>query len=357
MEEFKLSLTFICMLSLIIVFMNGCQTQGAGIGANEVSRQEIVGTWRILADIPSPRFGGAGAVVNNKLHMFGGVDKNPHTPGGALKARAVNFHHIYDPASDSWTTGALMPDKKGWPAIAVYKGKIYLFGGDNVAVDKSMTVTAWVYNPATDTYKDIADLPYPRSYCSAVPIGDYIYIFGARTLRRDGIADRSTFRYDPAKDTYQRMADLPEGARFIVHGSYNGYIYAIHGETDLGTYADGVLKYDVARNKWSKLNIPRIEQRKWYLSQHSTHAAIGSKLFILGGMSKVTNKRSARASYFDMATETFGQVEPMPQGRCCAVAGVINNRIYVAGGFWRGTADVSGCRETWGYPYPEDCGR
>jgi len=150
------------------------------------------------------------------------------------------------------------------------------------------------------------------------------------------------------------MADLPEGARFIVHGCYNNCIYAVHGETDLETYADGVLKYDVAADKWTKLNVPRIEQRKWYLSQHSTHVAIGSKLFILGGWSAVTSSRSNRATYFDMATETFGEVEPMPNGRCCGAAGVINGRLYVAGGFWEWVDDVCECKETWGFPFVKE---
>jgi N-acetylneuraminic acid mutarotase len=310
-----------------------------------------LGTWRGFAEVPAPRFGGAAAVVQGRLHLFGGVNMNPHTPQGKDRAQAVKLHHIYDPATNTWTEGAAMPDRKGWPAIAVYKNRIYLFGGDNKAIDRSMTTTSWVYDPKTDSYWDIAPLPHPRSYCYAQTVGDRIYIFGARTLRSDGKADRSTFSYDPRSDTYQRMADLPEGARFIVHGSYNGCIYAVHGETDLETYADGVLKYNVAADEWTKLSIPRIEQRKWYLSQHSTHVAIGSKLFILGGWSRVTGTRSDRATYFDMATETFGEVEPMPRGRCCGVAGVIHDKLYAAGGFWKRVNDVSECRETWGFPF------
>jgi len=356
MDREKCISIIICIFSIIIAALNGCDTQDTvvGVDTGDSGGEVISGGWKVLADVPVPRFGGAAAVVNGKLHLFGGVNINPHTPTGALAARAVNLHHVYDPATNTWSEGAPMPDSKGWPAIAVYKDLIYLFGGDNKAIDVTMTNTAWVYEPSSDTYSDIAPLPHPRSYCYAVTIGDYIYIFGARTLRSDGIADRSAYRYNPATDTYERIADLPEGARFIVHGSYNGCIYAVHGETDFETYADGVLKYEVAADKWTKLNIPRIEQRKWYLSQHSTHAAIGSKLFILGGMSKVTNKRSARASYFDMATETFGEVKSMPAGRCCAVAGVIGDKIYVAGGFWSVTEDVCDCKETWGYPFPED---
>jgi len=334
------------------VITNGCHTQDRAAESGKGSELAACGRWKVLADVPEPRFGGAAAVVNGKLHIFGGVNMNPHTPDGVIRARAVNLHHVYDPAADRWSTAAPMPDSKGWPAIAVYRDKIYLFGGDNKSIDASMTDTAWVYDPTTDTYSQIAALPHPRCYSYAATVGDYIYIFGARTLTSDGAADRSTYRYDPSSDTYKRMADLPEGARFIAHGCYKGCIYAVHGETDLETYADGVLKYDVAANQWTRLNIPRIEQRKWYLSQHSTHTAIGSKLFVLGGMSKVTNRRSNRASYFDMETETFGQVEAMPAGRCCGVAGVIDNKIYVAGGFWSTTRDVHGCRQTWGYPFP-----
>jgi len=337
-----------------LLLVNGCQTTKQQPDAEEFMLDEHIssGTWRIFADVPVPRFGGAAAVVKGKFHLFGGVNMNPHTPEGRDRAQAVKLHHIFDPATNTWSEGAPMPDAKGWPAIAVYRDKIYLFGGDNKAIDVSMTTTAWVYDPQTDTYKDIAPLPHPRSYCYAATVGNYIYIFGARTLRTDGKADRSTFRYDPRRNTYKRMADMPEGARFIVHGSYNGYIYAVHGETDFEIYADGVLQYSIATDKWTKLNIPRIEQRKWYLSQHSTHAAIGSKLFILGGWSRVTKTRSNRATYFDMATQTFGEVEPMPRGRCCGVAGVIDNKLYLAGGFWEWVDDVCDCKETWGFPFP-----
>jgi len=348
----------LCKVLDISIFLwclvfSGCRTPGSA-GQAKLDRQIESGTWRMLADVPVGRFGGAATVVDGKLHLFGGVNMNPHTPEGQDKAQAVTLHHVYDPAENAWWEAGPMPDKKGWPAIAVYRDKIYIFGGDNEAIDRSMTTESWVYDPKTDTYDSIAPLPHPRSYCYGVTVGGYIYIFGARTLRSDGRADRSTFRYDPRNDTYKRTADMPEGARFIVHGSYNNCIYAVHGETDLETYADGVLKYDVARDRWIKLNVPRIEQRKWYLSQHSTHVAIGSKLFILGGWSAVTNSRSSRATYFDMARETFGEVEPMPNGRCCGAAGVINDRLYIAGGFWKWVDDVCECTETWGFPFEKE---
>jgi hypothetical protein len=55
-----------------------------------------------------------------------------------------------------------------------------------------------------------------------------------------------------------------------------------------------------------------------------------------------------------MATETFGEIERMPKGRCCGATGVIENKLYLAGGFWQRIRDVLECRETWGFPFPKE---
>jgi len=300
------------------------------------------GQWKILAGIPDPQFGCASAVVNGRLHVLGGAT----SAGGAS-----NAHQVYDPATDTWTKKAPIPERSGWPAIAVYRDKIYLFGGDKKGIDASQSDRAFAYDPAADKWTELARLPAPRSYAAARTVGDFIYIFGARTLHRDR-PDLSTYRYDPKGNTYTRLSDMPEGARFITQDTYNGFIYCVHGETANETYADGVLKYDIANDRWRKLNIPRINKTKWTLSQHSASISHGTKLFILGGKPP-EGSRTPLATYFDMKTETFGLADPMPKGRCCGTSGVIGGTIYSAGGFWEVTEDVVVCRETWAYPIPE----
>jgi len=164
-------------------------------------------------------------------------------------------------------------------------------------------------------------------------------------------ADRTTYRYDPAANTYKRTADLPEGARFITQAHHKGSIYAVHGETDKEAMADGVLKYDIAKDVWVKLPIPRIEKRKWTLSQHSASISLGSRLFILGGK-PAEGPRTSRATFFDMERQAFGELPRLPVGRCCGSAGVIDGTIFIAGGFWIVTGDVSTCKQTWSYAPP-----
>ena len=297
--------------------------------------------WITLADIPHPQIGCSGAVLNNQLHIIGGCT----LVGGASSA-----HQVYDPATNSWADKAPLPDKAGWPAIAVYNGKIYIFGGDKKGIDAKQTDRSFVYDPAKDSWTEIAPLPAPRSYAAATAVGEFIYVYGARTLTRD-TADLSTYRYDPEDNNYTRMADLPEGARFITQGVYNGNIYVLHGETSKEVMADGVLQYDIVHNFWKKLNISRITKSKWTLTQHSTSVTLGTKLFVAGGKPP-EEKRTPLVTYFDMQTKKFGQIHPLPAGRCCGAGGFIDGTLYLAGGFWEDVDDLVTCKVTWGYKVP-----
>jgi N-acetylneuraminic acid mutarotase len=297
--------------------------------------------WKILADIPHPQIGCGGVVLNNKLHIIGGA---------TLVGGASNAHQVYDPATNSWSEKAPLPDKSGWPAVAVLNDRIYVFGGDRKGIDARQTDKCFVYDPAKDAWSEIAPLHAPRSYAAATAIGEFIYVYGARTLTRD-VDDLSMYRYDPEDNTYTRMADLPEAARFITQGVYNGNIYVLHGETSKEVMADGVLQYDIVHNSWRKLNVSRIVKSKWTLTQHSSHVTKGTRLYVAGGKPPEA-KRTPLVTYFDMQTKKFGEVDPLPAGRCCGAGGVINDSLYLAGGFWEEVEDLVTCKQTWGYQLP-----
>lgn len=247
---------------------------------------------------------------------------------------------------------------------AVHNGKIYLFGGGTGKRWLGMP-DAWVYDPTTDKWSDLSDMPIQRLNGAAVTAGDYIYIFGGHKGELIGRRSReeeivTTYKYDPSSDTYTRVADMPETGCFIVSAYYKGYIYAIPGcEHELFkleggdkseyVWGEGVLRYDPANDFWIKLNTPRIQQRTWCLTQLSTHAAIGSKLYIFGGCPP-SRVQTDLATYYDMENDSFSRIEPLSYTRCCGASGVVNGKIYVMGGFVKGTSNK--CKETWGYPFP-----
>jgi N-acetylneuraminic acid mutarotase len=69
--------------------------------------------------MPDARSGIAGAVVNGRVYVFGGED-----PG---QTHAEVF--IYDPASDSWSTGTPMPTPRHGLSAVAANGQIHVLGG------------------------------------------------------------------------------------------------------------------------------------------------------------------------------------------------------------------------------------
>ena len=331
----------------IFVFISGYQKQaGCGDKTNQADKLSSR-NWASLAPIPQPIFGSCAVVFHNKLHILGGGTNN-----GCSSA-----HQVYDPGTDSWELKAALPDPggRGWGQPSLYKEKIYLFGG----CDKDWvgSATAWVYDPFADKWTDLSDMPVKRFNGGAVTVGNYIYIFGGHTGENNGIRGPRTFkeqlkslyRYDPAYDTYTRLSDAPETMNFINYTHYKGSIYAISGcehekyvpGPDGDTYysfGQGVLRYDVARDTWTKISTPRM-QRTWTLTQCSPFASFGSKIFIVGGR-PTTLTRLALAEYYDIEEDRFVRIPDLPYTRCCGSGAVINGVLYVTGGFYGPEGDI-----------------
>ena len=352
MNTFKRPSLIGCILALVNIFIYGCQTQNITTTACK--------NWKVLSPIAKHVYGITTVVLDNKIHLLGGVHGKDWTD-------PIDFHQVYDPSADRWSLRAPIPDPNGglgWAMATVYAGQIYLFGGGSgPGLEGSARV--WLYDPTTDAWSRLADMPVERINGAAVTAGDYIYSFGGHRLHTPPADELiSAYKYDPATDTYQRIENTPETATFITRAYYNGHIYAISGLEHewLGqpeihpsisyVYGQGVLKYNVRNDTWTKLNIPRIRQRTYTLTQLSSNPVIGSKLFVLGGRPS-DGQRTNLAAYFDMQTETFGQIDSMPKGRCCGSAAVVDGKIYVSGGFWADVDDVYDCTETWGYPFGE----
>ena len=81
-------------------------------------------TWTPLAPVPDLNNGEASGVYApnvNKLFVFGGEN--------VATATVVNTTRIYDIATNTWSTGAPMPDVRAFMGSGYFNGKIYLVGG------------------------------------------------------------------------------------------------------------------------------------------------------------------------------------------------------------------------------------
>ena len=75
--------------------------------------------------MPTSRAGGAAAVLDDRIYVFGG-EGNPISATGVF-----DDAESYDAATDSWSIHAPMPTPRHGSGAAALMGRIYVLGGAN----------------------------------------------------------------------------------------------------------------------------------------------------------------------------------------------------------------------------------
>jgi N-acetylneuraminic acid mutarotase len=132
-------------------------------------------SWTTKAEIPTGTVYAQSAVVKNKIYLFGG-----------LSSRGSN--QIYDPETDTWTSGASVPSGVAEGAAAATVGvnaplKIYVMGGETTYVSNGVThgnVTDLnqVYDPESNTWSTGALLPTRLHFFGLAGVNDTLYAIG-----------------------------------------------------------------------------------------------------------------------------------------------------------------------------------
>jgi len=162
--------------------------------------------WRTRAPRPTYRWRSASSVVNGKLYVLGGagfIDDGPREPN---KPSSLKSHvEIYDPASDSWTTGqaAPMPFSANNESC-VHGDSIYIFGPET---DAGLSGLVLKYDTAANTWSATAPMrePYRRG-ASCTAVDGAFYIVGGR----GSVAEMDVVeRYDPLHQSWTSPTRLP----------------------------------------------------------------------------------------------------------------------------------------------------
>ena len=106
-----------------IIYVIGGYDGHGGYLANVESYNPATNTWTSLAADPTARVESCAGGIGSKLYDAGGYIGN----GGAGAATTVN--ESFQLSSNKWTTLAHMPQGSMFGSSAVYKGRLYCFGG------------------------------------------------------------------------------------------------------------------------------------------------------------------------------------------------------------------------------------
>ena len=165
--------------------------------------------WRTRTPRPTYRWRAASAAVNGKLYITGGTGTIDDGPWGPNKPWSLKSHvEIYDPVSNSWTTGQAAPmpfDANN--ESCVHGDSIYVFGPETDGVGLSGLVLK--YDTAANTWSATAPMrePYRRG-ASCAAIDGAFYIAGGEIGFGTGVLDLVE-RYDSLQQSWASPTRLP----------------------------------------------------------------------------------------------------------------------------------------------------
>src|SRR6478609_3044426 len=161
-------------------------------------------TWTPLAPVPDLNNGEASGVYApnvNKLFVFGGEE--------ITLATVVNTTRIYDIATNTWSTGAPMPDVRAFMASGYFNGKIYLVGGYSTGNVSPAFLQTWGHDPGPNTFATKTPIPAAVGLAGAGSgvINGHLSVAGGRDANITVI--NTLWDYDIAADTWTARANMP----------------------------------------------------------------------------------------------------------------------------------------------------
>ncbi len=180
--------------------------------------------------------------TGSSVYLFGGTGNNEGSD------EVLDFDYRFGDSQDLSKMNQVRYDH----GFAGASGKVYAFGGIGVAEDGELWADSERYDPANDTWTAIAPMPQALRGLSAMTDGNgHLFIFGgSSTLDDSGVRD-TTYRYDIATDSWSTVGPMLVGTRdSAVSRGPDGLIYVTGGMTATGA-TDAVQQYDPATNTWA----------------------------------------------------------------------------------------------------------
>jgi N-acetylneuraminic acid mutarotase len=192
-------------------------------------------TWIRTADMPEARDGVTAGQVNGKIFVIGGAGYNPVT----FERIALPTVEEFDPALGIWRKKTDMPTPRYALSSCVIDGKVYALGGlmltFAMATPAMATAAVEAYDPAADTWTKRANMPEARWGAAAVALDGKIDVFGG-TNSDTGPATSTVFEYDPLLDAWTTRPDMPFKKQVMSASALNGKVYIIGGSVNSFPY-------------------------------------------------------------------------------------------------------------------------
>ena len=292
-----------------------------------------IGAWQPAPPLPAGAFhleGGAVA-VNGRLHLISGYDSGTFTIGDRLDVFNIN--------TMTWENGAVPYSATPFRITHIQSATdgqyIYMAGGFPNVNGSAPIDTLWRYDPLTDTW--ITGAPLPEARASGALAHNSVtnqlhYISGLPADRMTDQADHWTLDLSNPVATWVAQANIPVARNHFQAVEIDGRIYAVGGQTGHdGVHADTRLVhvYDPATNLWTQLADMPISR-----SHHESAMFVANEriVIIAGSASLEGQAQVANVTSYNPQTDTWTELTPLPVPLYGAYAGYANGQIFVTAG-------------------------
>jgi len=278
-------------------------------------------SWTIGAGMPTARTEVAGAVLDGKIYVIGGFEE---------QGEATDIVEVYDPQTDRWDRVSPLPIPLEHTAVSTYNGKLFVVGGYTI-VDEERTPTdkLFSYNPSTDKWEELKSMPKARGALTANFIDGILYAIGGEDSSKKTL--KKTEAYDPTTNTWSTKSSMPTPRHHIASIADDGKIYVIGGRQtgeDLGQNVDANEVYDVKSDTWNSLQ-PMPTQRSGLAA-----AIFNDSIYVFGGEDPFNESSETfeNTEIYHPINDTWTSGSSLPTARHGHVALTVYDKIYVIGG-------------------------
>ncbi len=193
---------------------------------------------------------------------------------------------------------------------------------------------------AQGKWQSMARFPEPSQEIGGTAVNGKVYIFGGLSEVPKGLVGE----YDAATEKWAKKKPMPLPAHHVAVAATGGKLYLFGGGSMSERYPgnwvpiNNAWEYDPAADSWKAL--PPMPTARGA----AVAAVVGNKIYVIGGASvhpgqplvalsaSVPHRALPTNEAFDLTTQKWETLSPMPTSRNHAAIGVVNGKIYVIGG-------------------------
>ena len=316
------------LFALLTLLVCCCSAPSEGVSdTEEVTTETAADTaqWQTVATTgePTARHENAFTELDGKFYLIGGRGNKPVD--------------IYDPATQSWSTGAQPPLEMHHFQAVPHQGKIYVMGAFTGGYpDETPIPHVYSYDPASDQWERGAEIPEARRRGAAGVVVHDNHFYIVCGIRNGHLGDYKDWldEYDLATNTWTALPNAPHTRDHFQAVVADGKIYAAGGrnssaatEQTFELTVPEVDVYDVASQEWQTLSASLPTERAG-----STTVLVDNNIVVIGGESDAMEAAHHQVEALNIATGTWEEWPRLEQGRHGTQAAMYDGTIHIAAG-------------------------